>query len=296
MKLFHSSNLNDVIFLEPVRKIDEKLPKGKMRMLYCDVAGKVYTAIINTKVYKIAIDSLAKMEANNKDYATLGLEIGPGNFLPLVVEISPREVRVLEHVLEHARKSGVIPHILKKELRHIIKLGDTGRKVRKADKRNNDLTITTSTSPGVLNRLPYYSELEIEFSMPIYKAFHKYPLIVLNWLPPDKQSQYDSQRLLIMDGDGDLAVIRAPFKLMAESRRKLETWAAKTDIHACIIIGRGAKGLDINYLMISQQQKKALDMITRRFEETGSGEKYVTVAAAKKVLIQARDVSTPPTD
>ncbi len=291
MKLFRSNGPNDVIFLEPVRKTGENLPKGKMRMLCCDVEGKVYAVITNTTVYKLAMDSVAKMESNNKDYATLGLEIGPGNFLPLVVEIGPKEVWTLEHILNHARKRGVIPNVLKKELRQIIKLGEPGRKGKKAEKRKNALTVT----PGVLARLPYYSERDIEFSMPIYKAFHSYPLIVLNRLPSDRQNPHDAQRLLIMDSDGDLAVIKVPLKLMAKSEKRLEEWAVKTDMHACITIGRGAKGLDINYLMISQPQKKALDMMARRFEETGNGEQSVTTAA-KKILIQARDMSVSLTD
>ncbi|GAG35056.1 unnamed protein product, partial [marine sediment metagenome] len=133
------------------------------------------------------------------------------------------------------------------------------------------------------------------FSMPIYKASHSYPLIVLNRLPSDKQNPHDAQRLLIMDSDGDLAVIKAPLKLMAESEKRLEEWTAKTDMHACIIIDRGAKGLDINYLMISQPQKKALDTMVRRFKETGNGEQPV-MAAAKKVLIQAKDMSVPVID
>ncbi len=295
MKLFRSNSPNNVIFLEPVRKTDEKLPRGKMRMLCCDAEGKVYAAIINTTVYKLAMDGVAKMESNNKDYATLGVEIGPGNFLPLVVEIGPKEVWALEHILGHARRSGVIPDVLKKELRQIIKLGEWDRKVKKAEKRKNALTVTPATTPGVLNRLPYYSERDIEFSMPIYKASHRYPLVVLKRLPSDEKSPHDAKRLLILDSDGDLAVIKVPLKLMVESEKRLEEWAAKTDMHACIIVGRGAKGLDINYLMISQQQKKALDTMARRFEETGSGEQPIT-AAAKKVLIQARDMSVPLTD
>jgi hypothetical protein len=292
MRFFRSGSPNDAILLEPVRKVGEKLPKDKMRMLCCDAEGKVYAAILSTKVYKLAIDSMAKMESNNKDYATIGLEIGPGNFLPLVVEIGPKEVLVLEYILEHARKSGVIPDVLKKELRQIIELGDSGRKGRKGKKaeKGKDARVATSqATPGVLTRLPYYSERDIEFSMPIYKASHNYPLIVLNRLPSDKRSSSDAQRLLIMDSDGDLAVINAPSKLIGVSERRIEEWTAKTDMHACITIARGAKGLDINYIMISQQQKKALDTIARRFEETAIGEQPVT-AAAKKVLARVRDI------
>jgi len=294
MKLFRSNSPNDVIFLEPVRKTGEKLPKGKMRMLCCDAEGKVYAAIINATVYKLAMDSVAKMESNNKDYATLGLEIGPGNFLPLVVEIGPKQVWALDGIVQHARKSGVIPDVLKKELRQIIKLGESGRKGKKAEKRKNTMTVTPAATAGVLTRLPYYSERDIEFSMPIYKASHSYPLIILKRLSSDKQS-HDTRRLLIMDSDGDLAVIKVPLKLMTESEKRIEEWMAKTNKHACIIIGRGAKGLDINYLIISQQQKKALDTIARRFEETGAGKQPVTTAT-KRVLIQARDMSVHLTD
>ena len=85
MKLFRSNRLNDVIFLEPVRKIDEKLPKGKMRMLCCDAKGKVYAVILNTNVYKLVMEYVSSMGYTNKDYATIGLEIGPGNFLPFSI-------------------------------------------------------------------------------------------------------------------------------------------------------------------------------------------------------------------
>jgi len=264
-------------------------------MLCCDAEGKVYAAIINTQVYKLAMVSLHKIESSNKDYATLGLEIGPGNYLPLVVEIGSREMWALDHILDHARKSGVIPDMLKKELQQVIKLGESGRKGKKAEKRKSAQAVTPAATLDVLTRLPYYVERDMEFSMPIYKASHSYPLIVLNRLPSDKQDPHDAQRLLIMDSDGDLAVIKVPLKLMADSEKRLEEWAAKTDMHACIIINRNAKGLDINYLMVSQPQKKALDTMARRFEETGSGKQLAT-DAARKVLIQLRDMSVPLTD
>ncbi len=34
-----------------------------MRIICCDAKGKVYAAIINTMVYKLAMDSVAKMES-----------------------------------------------------------------------------------------------------------------------------------------------------------------------------------------------------------------------------------------
>ncbi len=294
MKLFGGHSPRDVIFLEPVRIAGEKLPRGKVRMLYCDAEGKVYAALIDKAVYKLAMDGVAGMESSNKDYATLGLEIGPGNFLPLVVEIGPGEVGALVNILDHARRRGRIPDILKKPLRRIIKLGEAGRKGAVAENKSKNLKEAAVRTPPVLNRLPYYSERDMEFSMPIYKAEHSYPLVVLKRLPAESRNSSDIQCLLILDNDGDLAAVKVPFKLMDLAEKRLEEWAEKNDMQACVVLGKNSKGFDINFLIISQPQRKALDTMARRFEETGSGEQLVS-AAARKVLIRARDMSAPLT-
>ncbi len=294
MKLFGGHSPRDVIFLEPVRIAGEKLPRDKVRMLYCDAEGKVYAALIDKAVYKLAMDGVAGMESSNKEYATLGLEIGPGNFLPLVVEIGPGEVRALVNILDHARRSGRIPDILKNPLRQIIKLGQASRQEAVAETKSKNLEEAPLRTPPVLNRLPYYSERDMEFSMPIYKAEHSYPLIVLKGLPADSRNSSDVQRLLILDNDGDLAVIKVPFKLMVLAEKRLVEWAKKNDMQACVVLGKGSKGFDINFLMISQPQRKALDTMARQFEETGNGEQTIP-AAARKVLTRARDMSAPLT-
>ena len=117
----------DVLFLMPVRLENEKLPKGKIRMLYCNATGKVYAQIMNRAVYELAEDSAKRMEHNHKPFATIGLEISPGRFVPTAVEIGTKEVWALEHILEHALKSGRLPDILKKYLKPIIKLGEASR-------------------------------------------------------------------------------------------------------------------------------------------------------------------------
>ena len=106
MRIFHRNRPNDVLFLMPVRLSDEKLPKGKKRMLYCDATGKVYASIINRSLYELTQDSAERMERSHKSFATLGLEISPGKFVPTAIEIGPKEVWALEHILEHALKKG----------------------------------------------------------------------------------------------------------------------------------------------------------------------------------------------
>ena len=73
----------------------------------------------------------------------------------------------------------------------------------------------------MLNRLPYYPEHDIEFSMPIYKAKHSYPLIVLKHLPSEELNPNNVQRLVILDSDGDLAIIKVPNELIEVLSRGL---------------------------------------------------------------------------
>ena len=205
------------------------------------------------------------------------------------------EIEILKHKVmnskEHyARRSGTTPDVLKKQLNRIIKLGESAHKEATKESKKKRLKDEVVRTPKVLNRLPYYSEQDIEFSMPIYKAEHRFPLLVLKRLDPDENIHNSEQRLLILDNDGDLAVIKVPFKMMIQAEERLEKWVGKSDTKACIIIARNSKGFDINFLMISQPQRKALDTMAKRFEETGSRQQPVT-AVARKVLARARDMA-----
>ena len=294
MGIFRRNQPNDVLFLMPVRLADEKLPKGKIRILYCDAAGKVYAPIINRSVYELAQGSVERMERNRKSFATLGLEISPGKFVPTAVEISTNEVWVLEHILEHALKKGRLPDILKKYLKPIIKQGEANREAVLSEHKKRSGRVHAEAVPRVLNRLPYYSEHDIEISIPIYKAEYSYPLIVLKSLPSDEQAPHNVQKLLILDSDGDIAIIKVPFRLMGKMDKGLKEHNKKNNKNVCAIISQYSEGFVINYMVISQLQRKALDTITRYFEETGYGKRPIS-AVARTVLARAKDRLSSPT-
>ncbi|MFC2033205.1 hypothetical protein ACFLUB_01605 [Chloroflexota bacterium] len=289
MGMFRRNQSNDVLFLMPVRLADEKMPKGKARMLYCDAAGKVYASLINRSAYELARESAERMEHSHKSFATIGLEIGPGKFIPTAVEIGSKEVWALEHILEHALKKGRLPDILKKYLQPIIKLGEASREVILSEHKKRRRRVYSGATPRVLNRLPYYPEHDIEFSIPIYKAKHSYPLIVLKHLPLEEITPHNIQKLVILDNDGDLATIKVPNKLIGNMEKGL----VAQEGNVCAIISQHPKGMAINYMPISQAQRKALYTITRYFEENGYG-KQPASAAVKAVLNKAKDsVSSP---
>ena len=287
MRILRRNKPNDVLFLMPVRLDNEKLPKGKIRMLYCDGAGKVYASIMNRSVYELAQDSAERMEHSHKPFATLGLEISPGKFVPTAVEIGTKEVWALEHILEHAVKKGSLPDILKKYLKPIIMMGKANREAVISEHKKSSRRVHAEATPRVLDRLPYYPEKDTEFSMPLYKAEYSYPLIVLKHVPSHKTTLKSPQKLLVLDSDGDLAIIKVPYKLIDNIEKGLTAQERRNKRNICAIISQQPKGMAIDYLPISQAQRKALDTITRHFEATGSGKQPIS-AAAQTVLIRAK--------
>jgi hypothetical protein len=273
--------------------VNEKLPKGKTRMLYCDDSGKVYASVINESVYELARDTAEKMERSQKSFAIVGLETSPVNFMPVPVEINATEVWALELILDHALKNGRLPYILKKCIKPIIVRGEASSEAVLSENEISPRPAGTEPTPQVLNRLPYYSEQDIEFSVPIYKAAYSYPLIVLKQLSPAEPAPSNSQRLLILDSDGDLAIVTVPYQLINTSGKEIKEDSKKKTVNECMIISKHQEGLAMDYMAISQAQKRALDTITRYFEEDRYGRQAIS-ASARAVLARARDLMPPP--
>jgi hypothetical protein len=292
--MFHRNKPNDVLFLMPVRLADQKTPRGKVRMLYCDATGKVYSSIMNKSTYELARQSSETIERSHKSYATVGLEIGPGAFVPTSVEISPEELWALEHILEHALNKGRLPDILKKYLKPIIEFDEASREAVIQEYKKRRRQPHPRAIPRVLDRLSYYPENDIKISVPIYKAEYSYPLIALKHLASDDGPPDKLQKLLVLDSDGDLAVISVPPQLIDKIEKVTKEYHQKNGTNKCAIISKNPDGLSIDYIVISQSQSSALDALTRYFEETGDRKQPVS-AVVKAVLARARD-AFPPAD
>lgn len=295
MGIFNRDKPNDVLFLQPVRYAKEKIPRGKVRMLYCDAGGRVYASVMSRSVYELARDNAERMARSHKPFATVGLETVPGRFIPTAVEIGPDQVWALEHILEHSLKNGRLPDILKRYVKPIIRLGESSREAIVTTSIKRQRRPRPEVTPRVLDRLPYYPEHDIEISMPIYKAEYSYPLIVLERLRRDEQTPRGTSRLLILDSDGDLAIIKVPVKLLRNMEKGLNGTTQKSRRPACCaLISRQPDGPTVSYMTVSQPQKKALDTITRYFEETG-GSKQPISTTVKAVIVRARDKTAPST-
>jgi len=294
MGIIKRNQPSDVLFLQPVRLADEKTPRGKVRMLYCDVSGKVYSSIVSRTVYERARDNAVEMTHRRRSFATLGLETAPGQFIPATIEVGQKEVWALEHILEHALKNGSLPDILKKYLKSIIMLKESERVTIISEYRKRRRQAQPEATPNVLERLPYYQEDDIEVSMPIYKAEYSYPLIVLKTLSSDGHTPRNTRKLLILDSDGDMAIIEVPTGLVRKMEIDITGHSGKKRGNTCVLIFKNPDGYTLSGMSISRQQKKSLDTLARYFEETGSSKQRVSLSV-KAVITRAKDSVSPPT-
>ncbi|MCJ7606113.1 MAG: hypothetical protein MUO19_08820 [Dehalococcoidales bacterium] len=293
MGMFNSSKPNDVLFLQPVRYAREKMPRNKVRMLYCDASGKLYASVMSRSVYELARRNAASRGGTRMPFATVGLETVPGRFIATAVTISDESAWALDRILEHALSSGTMPDILKKYVKPIIERGSVGREAIIAGRKKRRKETPVPVVPKVLNRLPYYPERDIEISMPIYKASYRYPLVVLKRLQPDAQTTAQEQRLLILDSDGDMAVIKAPRPLIRKMDLELASEEKKNGRPTRALIMKNGEYMNVEYLPVSQEQYKSLETLTRYYEQTGNSKSRVS-NAVQTMLTRAKDALAGP--
>ncbi len=288
MGLFKSNEPHDVLFLQPVRYEDEKMPRGKVRMLYCDGEGNLFASVMSRSIYQLAKRNAASRGGSATPFATVGLETAPGRFIPTVVAIDDESRWALERILDHALTKGTMPDILKRYVKPIIARGTAGREQlingRKKRRRKESVPLI----PKVLNRLPYYPEHEIEVSMPIYKASYRYPLVMLKRLAPDERTSSQEQRLLVIDSDGDMAIVTVPVRLVRKTDLELATEEKKNGRPTRVLVVKRGEDVDIAYLPVSKEQQRSLETLTRYYEDTGNS-KYRMSNAVQTVLSRVRE-------
>jgi hypothetical protein len=288
MRLFWRRRNNDLIYLTPIQLENEQLPGDKIRMLYCDSKGNILTAIIENSVYELARSHGEQLQYANTDYAILSVEIAPSESVALAVGINPEQVTALEYILGHAIERGEIPDVLKKYIKEIFRIGEHKREeLRRLNKWAKTHTYSGKT-PEALHRLSYYPEDHLEVTIPIYKAQCRYPLIILKRLTPDERTSPDMQRLLTLDNDGDLVIVRMRLETIDDAERSLEEWERINNLGGCIICARHQNGFAINHMEVSELQRKALDAIPKHFEETGSIHQPIS-ADTTTVLSRAKE-------
>jgi hypothetical protein len=255
--------------------------------LSCDAEGHLFTQLIGKSTYQRISQEAQQMEMSQNNYATIYWDTGTSRFKPLLVNIEDKESWALERILEHAFRSAVIPDILSGYPEEIIGLGESKYQELLSGKTGEALKTWPTASPKVLDRIPYFREKDIEASVPIYKAENTFPLIILKRLLQTKDMPSGQQQLLILDGDGDLAVIALSSEQINRAERKRRRLQKKGK-EVYLICLRKADGIFVDVMEVSELQKHALDIVAQRFEESGKKKRPLS-GAVKKVLNKARE-------
>jgi len=287
MPLFRHNQPNHSILLMPVRLKSERWPKNKVRILSCDTEGNLFTQLIGRYVYQRIKAEAQRRELSSNHYATIYWETGIGQHIPLFVEIGDKESWVLERLLEHAFKSGIVPDVLVRPVQEIIRLGETKYQEAVTEKTKRARKPTSRPSSKVLGRLPYYRNKDIEVSIPIYKTEYTFPLILLGRLPQESNMTPGQQRLLVLDSDGDLAETALPSEQIDKAERKLSDLRKKGKEGSLVCLWE-PDGISVDVMEMSELQVQALEAVTHYFKETGGG-KLPLSTAVKEVLYDVRD-------
>jgi len=227
------------------------------------------------------------MEAAPKNYATIYWETGTSQYIPLVVEIGDKENWALERILEHAFRSAIVPDVLIRPVREIIRMGETKYQEVVTEKTKGTRKTTSLQSSKVLARLPYYRKGDVEVSIPIYKTEYTFPLIILGQFPQENNMTPSQQRLLVLDSDGDLAETTLPSEQVNKAERKLSDLRKKGKEGSLVCLWE-PEGISVDVVEMNELQVQALEAVTHYFEETGKDKRPLS-AAVKKVLNEVRD-------
>jgi hypothetical protein len=284
--MFSHNQPNHTLLLMPVKLDNERWPKNKVRILSCDAEGNLFTQMLARSTYQRIKKEAGQMDGSGVPYATVYWDTGAGKFTPLYIEIGEKESWALDRIMEHALKRAVIPDILRKYPGEIIKLGELKYKQKLYEKADRTLKVQR-TSSRVLERLPYYRDDDIEISVPIYKAEYVFPLIVLKELPEAENTPPGQKPALVLDSEGDIIITNFPAEQVSKAKRKLQS-LEKEGIKGYLICLKKLGGVSFDILETTQLQRRALDTITRFFEETGKG-RHPLSPTVRKVLTKVRE-------
>ena len=287
MRLFRHNRPNHSLLLMPVRLGGERWPKNKVRILSCDAGGHLFTQLVGRSTYQRIIRETQQMEVSKNNYATIYRDTGGSKFEPLLVEIGSKEAWALERILENALSRAVIPAVLTRYPKEIIKLGESKRQGLLIAKTREARQTVSAASSRVLDRLPYYRKQDVEISIPIYKVEYAFPLIILQQLPKAKDTSPSQQRLLVLDSDGDLGVTTLSLEQISKAKGKLDDLQGKGKAGYLICLWK-PEGVAVDIIEVTELQRQALETVTQYFEETGQGKQPLS-DAVKKVLHRARE-------
>jgi len=273
MGLFARYNPRDRIYISDVQYENEQLAEGQTGALFCDSKGNLTTSTVDISLLEIAQNFVTQSLHKGKGAAVVSIEIAPGQSATFAVEINDEQAEALAQIHRYASEIGdpVIPDRLKKYAAQIIKLADNKRKELKKEYEQRSRLLVQAT-PQLLEHLATTPDAPIHLELPSTKTDIIDPSIFLRRLPANEQTRPDMQRVLVLDNEGTSWTIRIATKVLDDAEKELEEWRKANNACGVILIVFSRDRAEVTlYLMeIHELQKKALDIVQKHWEETGS--------------------------
>jgi len=274
MGLFTRYNPRDRIYISGLQYENEQLAEGQTGALFCDSKGNLTTSTIDISLLEIAQNYVTQLHyEGGKGAAVVCIEIAPGQSVTFAVEINAEQAEALTQINRYAFEIGdpVIPDRLKKYAAQIIKLADNKRKELKKDYEQRSRLLVQAT-PQLLEHLATSPDAPIHLELPSTKTDIIDPSIFLRRLPANEQTRPDMQRVLALDNEGTLWIVRIATKVLDDAEKELEEWRKANNACGVIIIvfSRDRAKVTLHLMEIHESQKKALDIVRKHWEETGS--------------------------
>jgi hypothetical protein len=265
MGLFNHYNPLDRIYIAPIQLREELLPEEQTRVLFCDSKGVLTMPIVEKSLLEILQHNKKELQKAGKYGAAVCMEVAKGQSASFFVEISVEQAAALDSIMKSAFEIERVPNTLKKYVKQIITLAE---KRRKELKREYETPLLIPATPELLKQIMENPLEPIDVTFLSSKTEHVDPAIILDRLPPNEQTRPGMQRVLILDAEGTLAIIRIPIEAIDEAEQDLENFMKAKNTSGVIILASNKKGVMMGPIEIRESQKKALDTVKQYYEET----------------------------
>lgn len=288
MGLFARYNPLDRIYICDVQYENEQLAEGQTGALFCDSRGNLTTSVVDTSHFEIAQDFVMQLLYEGKGAAIVCIEIAPGQSATFAVEINVEQAEALAQIQEFASETGdsVIPEHLRKYAAQIIKLGGSRRKELKKEYDQRGRSLIPAT-PELLEHLATNPDAPIYLELPSNKTDMVNPAIFLRRLPPNEQTRPGMQRVLLLDNEGTLWIVRIATKALDDAEKEFEEWRKANNACGVIVFSRDKAEFVLALMEIRESQKKALDIVEKHWEETGDSMIEIPLDV-QAILVRAR--------
>lgn len=313
MGLFKRKKHNALLYIAPIDIEGETTDEDKTGMLYCDEDGQLVTSTLDTAIVDWMEATLNQMVLEGKSEQKgiawvqirgIGIKEQPAT---VPIEISSQESNAIGQIIQMAQQGhSQIPAPLKAYVRSMVLKGEQQRKKLEQQYQEGIERAVEDTVPEIVEKLEHLSftekkEIKIELKPKFTKPYSTeadlvFPVIMLEWLDPLQDTPPNKERLLVLDAEEDLAILRVDKGDAEEAKQFFDIECRKRYPNSCLahVLTMTNAGLTSFPLEIRRTQELELVKLKEDFFRTGQAPTDISleistiIAKAKVVALTFR--------